>query len=60
MKFIVPIFNSKTIEYMVLYAMPAYILGAVFVWAKYVIEQISSYLGIYCFSLEKRERRKIE
>ena len=48
------------VEYAVLYCLPAYILGAVFLWARNVIEQISSYLGIYCFSLEKRERRKIE
>jgi len=29
-------------------------------WAQGSIEQIASYLGIYCMSLEKRERKKIE
>jgi len=29
-------------------------------WAQGCTEQIASYLGIYCLSLEKRERKKIE
>jgi len=60
MKFISPMFGSKTLDYLILYSLPVYVTGSVFMWSRGVIEQISSYLGIYCFSLQKRERRKLQ
>jgi hypothetical protein len=59
-KYVIPVFGSKHLEEIVLYLMPIYVIASVFRWAGAVIEEISSHLGIYCFSLEKRARRKLE
>jgi len=58
-KFLTPIVPIKNFDYWLLLCLPTYVIISVFIWANSVIFQISSYLGIYCFSLKKRERRKV-
>jgi len=47
-------------ETYILAGLGVYVTVSAILWAKGSIEQIASYLGIYCLSLEKRERKKIE
>lgn len=47
-------------ETFILAGLAVYVTVSAVFWAKGSIEQIASYLGIYCLSLEKREKKKIE
>jgi len=60
MRFVVPLFHSRLAEKVVLFTLPIYVAASVAIWAHGIITEISSHLGIYCFSLEKREKKKAE
>jgi hypothetical protein len=49
--------NKPNSQENLLIILAIYVTGAAISWAKGSIEQISSYLGIYCLSLKKRERK---
>jgi len=53
-------YQNETADVWILAALALYITISAVYWAKGSIEQIASYLGIYCLSLEKRERKKVE
>jgi hypothetical protein len=44
----------------VLIGLAVYVTISACLWARGCVNQISAYLGIYCFSLDKRERVKIQ
>jgi len=50
----------EKIDTLVLALLASYITVAAFIWARDCIEQIASFLGIYCLSLKKRDRVKLE
>jgi len=53
-------FQNETTDTWILAGLALYTTVSAVFWAKGCIEQIASYLGIYCLSLEKRDRKKIE
>jgi len=53
-------YQSETADAWILSGLALYVAVSAIFWAKGCVEQIASYLGIYCLSLEKRERKKIE
>jgi phosphatidylglycerophosphate synthase len=58
--FIAKNYQNETADVWILSGLALYMTISAVFWAKGCIEQIASYLGIYCLSLEKRERKKIE
>jgi phosphatidylglycerophosphate synthase len=48
------------IDYYILIISLVFTVLSSFQWSGQVIEEITSHLGIYCFSLEKRPKKKIE
>jgi len=59
---IVKFVNASSIEFttQVLIGLSIYVTISACLWTSGCVDQISSYLGIYCFSLEKRARAKLE
>lgn len=51
---------TERMDYNILIGLALYVTVSAVVWAKGCINQISKYLGIYCFSLEKRKAIKEE
>jgi phosphatidylglycerophosphate synthase len=58
--FIAAKYQNETADTWILLGLALYMTVSAIFWAKGCIEQIASYLGIYCLNLEKRERKKIE
>jgi hypothetical protein len=52
--------HFTNMDYNILVGLAIYTAVSAVFWAKGCINQISSYLGIYCFSLEKRKPVKFE
>jgi hypothetical protein len=55
-KYTIP--NNHAFVVQVLTGLSVYVVVSACVWTKGCINQISSFLGIYCFSLQRRERVK--
>lgn len=60
LKWVTPFIGSWILERIILHALPVYVIISVLLWARSVIQTISAYLGIHCFSFEKRPRKKLE
>jgi phosphatidylglycerophosphate synthase len=58
--FIANKYQNETADIWILSGLALYMTISAIFWAQGCIEQIASYLGIYCLSLEKRERKKVE
>jgi len=58
--FVAKTYQNETADFWILLGLALYITISAIYWAQGCLEQIASYLGIYCLSLEKRERKKIE
>jgi len=57
-KILIP--NNLEFSTLILIGLSVYVVVSAALWTKGCVHQISSYLGIYCFSLQKRERVKLE
>jgi len=60
LRFVVPMFQSRSLEKVVLGLLPLYVVASVAYWAHGVIVQISDHLGIHCFSLKKKDKKKVQ